>query len=88
MKITVAAINVFFDELGVQLNKEKCDMGFKVKYLGWNLDTKQLVITCPRDKIPKILRLLHDAKSAGRNMRARDLAKLVGMLTWLSYGCQ
>ena len=86
MEITVRAINKFFVELGIHINHKKGERGFKVKYLGWLLDTRTCIISCPPDKIPKITRLLQDAEGK-RLLPARELASLVGMLTWLSFGC-
>ena len=45
--ITVSAINLFFKELGMIINKKKCDSGFELKYLGWILNSKKLTISCP-----------------------------------------
>jgi hypothetical protein len=84
--LTVRAINVFFAELGILINKDKCDMGFSLRYLGWILNTKQLTISCPDDKVDGFTKLV--AAACGRSsMRARELASFIGKLTWLSFGC-
>ena len=58
VEITIAAIDVFFIELGVVINQGKCDHGYELTYLGWELNTLDLTISCPEVKVPKIRSLL------------------------------
>lgn len=67
------------------INHEKCDSGFELKYLGWILNSKKLQISCPPKKAAEITSLVH-AASSRRGMPARELASVVGKLTWLSFG--
>ena len=80
---TASLLCIFCLLTQVPISWKKCELGTKLKWIGWNFHISSGFLTVPEDKIQKVSQYLNDLLAGNRTSRRR-LEKAIGIAMWLT----
>ena len=82
VELTFSILIAFCCVFGIPLSWPKLQLGFQIRWIGWDLHFRMGCVSIPTDKLAKLGECIHMALK-GKYCDRLDLRKICGLLQWL-----
>ena len=82
-RLQACSVLLLFAFLNIPISWDKLALGHKLTWIGWQLNSQDLTVSLPSDKLQRFAELLYKISSPGKYQR-KDVEKITGNLLWAS----